>query len=133
MPVVERLLAAPVSLDRIPGSGFLNQGFGLAPLHALGQELLAQRHYFLFFFLNPWGQDRCQPSRGARFFDPRQPVCELACARARGQQPPAAAIPLGGGFGGVLEPPELAHRRFEPQAALLLFELADPQQLAECD
>jgi hypothetical protein len=132
IPIVEGLLAAPVSIGRFERLSLLDQGLGLAPLHPAGQIVFARTGNFLLRVRNPRAEHPLKPVRGTRLLKPCQAISELPASYAGMHQLPTAAIALNIGNPRVLQPVKIAHRGRKSQAVLLLFQLSNAQQPAHC-
>src|SRR5271166_1698314 len=113
VPVVERLLAAPVALGGLSRLGLPKQGFSLTALHPLQKKFLAQISDFFFCCIDSWHERGGVAACCACLLEAGEPLWQLAGSRAGLHQAAAQTISLESRRHGVLQSVQLAQRRLQ--------------------
>jgi hypothetical protein len=120
-------LHVTVSLNGIARLGLLDQGFRLAALYPLQEELLAPRRNFFFPGRYLWLKHERMTAGRASLFKAGEPVRQLACPGACLDQLSAPELPLDGGCKRVFQAAELSEGGFQSPLALFFLEVPDAQ------
>ncbi len=128
MPLVQHSLVTPVCFNGVPGLGFPDQCFGLAPLHAPDEKASPERFDIAFDRLDPVRQRSGVAKSNSRLLEACQAVRQFAGEHACGNQSPAAPLSLHCRSQGFFKLNQFSHGGLERMLALFFFKLADAEK-----
>lgn len=130
-PVVESLLVAAAGLHGVQCFGLADEGFSLAALDALGEELLTAVRGFRFGGGDAGQKDPGAPARGFGGGEPRDAIDDIAAARAGRDVLSSPPLLCPGRSQGALQAAKFSQGGLKRHLMLFLFEIANAEEAAK--